>query len=82
MLKQQLQQILLQKLSPQQIQMIKLLEIPTFRSNKGSRRNWRRTLALEEGSEDDEDVAGMEADERNSTRITTRIRRNSLSTTI
>jgi len=30
MLKQRLQQKLLQKLSPQQIQMIKLLEIPTM----------------------------------------------------
>ena len=36
MLKQKLQQKLLQKLSPQQIQMIKLLEIPHFRSNRGS----------------------------------------------
>ena len=30
MLKQRLQQKLLQKLSPQQIQMIKLLEVPTI----------------------------------------------------
>ena len=30
MLKQRLQQKLLQKLSPQQIQMIKLLEVPTL----------------------------------------------------
>jgi len=37
MLKQKLQQKLLQKLSPQQIQVIKLLEIPSYRLSNGNR---------------------------------------------
>jgi RNA polymerase sigma-54 factor len=54
MLKQKLQQKLLQKLSPQQIQMIKLLEIPTLQIEQRIKKELEENPALEEGSEDEE----------------------------
>jgi RNA polymerase sigma-54 factor len=56
MLKQKLQQKLLQKLSPQQIQMIKLLEIPTIQLEQRIKKELEENPALEEGAEDDDDM--------------------------
>jgi RNA polymerase sigma-54 factor len=63
MLKQKLQQKLLQKLSPQQIQMIKLLEIPTLQIEQRIKKELEENPALEEGSEEDDDVSPLEAEE-------------------
>src|SRR5512138_1591228 len=54
MLKQRLQQKLLQKLSPQQIQMIKLLEVPTLQIEERIKKELEENPALEEGQEEDE----------------------------
>lgn len=54
MLKQRLQQKLLQKLSPQQIQMIKLLEIPTMQLDQRIKKEIEENPVLEEGREKDE----------------------------
>ncbi len=56
MLKQKLQQKLLQKLSPQQIQMIKLLEIPTIQLEQRIKKELEENPALEEGEEHDGDM--------------------------
>ncbi len=61
MLNQKLQQKLLQKLSPQQIQMIKLLEIPTLQIEQRIKKELEENPALEEGS--DEDDAAAEGEE-------------------
>lgn len=50
MLKQRLQQKLLQKLSPQQIQMIKLLEIPAMQLEQRIKKELEENPVLEEGS--------------------------------
>jgi len=63
MLKQKLQQKLLQKLSPQQIQMIKLLEIPTLQIEQRIKKELEENPALEEGPEEDEEITGMEAED-------------------
>jgi RNA polymerase sigma-54 factor len=52
MLKQRLQQKLLQKLSPQQIQMIKLLEIPAIQLEQRIKKELEENPVLEEGPED------------------------------
>ncbi len=54
MLKQRLQQKLLQKLSPQQIQMIKLLEVPTLQIEQRIKKELEENPALEEGADEDE----------------------------
>jgi len=54
MLKQRLQQKLLQKLSPQQIQVIKLLEIPTMLLEQRIKKELEENPILEEGEEIDE----------------------------
>ena len=51
MLKQRLSQKLLQKLSPQQIQMIKLLEIPTLQLEQRIKKELEENPVLEEGEE-------------------------------
>ena len=51
MLKQQLQQKLQQKLSPAQIQVIKMLEIPTLELEERIRQELEENPALEEGAE-------------------------------
>jgi RNA polymerase sigma-54 factor len=63
MLKQKLQQKLLQKLSPQQIQMIKLLEVPTLQIEQRIKKELEENPALEEGSEEDEEVNNEEPEE-------------------
>jgi RNA polymerase sigma-54 factor len=54
MLDQKLQQKLLQKLSPQQIQMIKLLEVPAMQLEQRIKKELEENPALEEGPDDDE----------------------------
>jgi len=54
MLKQSLQQKLLQKLSPQQIQMIKLLEIPAMQLEQRIKKELEENPVLEEGDEGDQ----------------------------
>lgn len=56
MLKQRLQQKLLQKLSPQQIQVIKLLEIPTMQLEQRIKRELEDNPTLEEGINYDEET--------------------------
>lgn len=65
MLNQKLQQKLLQKLSPQQIQMIKLLEVPAMLLEQRIKKELEENPALEEGpDEETADVASeTEADE-------------------
>ncbi len=62
MLKQRLTQKLLQKLSPQQIQMIKLLEIPTMQLEQRIKKEMEENPVLEEGAEDQQstDQEGLE----------------------
>ncbi len=54
MLDQKLQQRMLQKLSPQQIQMIKLLEVPAMQLEQRIKKELEENPALEEGHEDEE----------------------------
>jgi RNA polymerase sigma-54 factor len=56
MLKQRLQQKLLQKLSPQQIQMIKLLEIPTMQLEQRIKKELEENPVLEEGMDNEADI--------------------------
>ena len=69
MLKQRLQQRLLQKLSPQQIQLIKLLEVPTMQLDQRIKQEIEENPALEEGvdfdnqNEDDNTPEEKEKDE-------------------
>jgi RNA polymerase sigma-54 factor len=64
MLKQRLQQKLLQKLSPQQIQMIKLLEVPTIQIEQRIKKELEENPALEEGEEEDEKTPDEQEDEQ------------------
>lgn len=65
MLRQKLQQKLLQKLSPQQIQMIKLLEIPSMQLEQRIKKEIEENPALEEGADEnaDESIDEMAAKE-------------------
>jgi RNA polymerase sigma-54 factor len=63
MLKQRLQQKLLQKLSPQQIQMIKLLEVPTLQIEQRIKKELEENPALEEGTEEEEIPSESEDDQ-------------------
>jgi RNA polymerase sigma-54 factor len=63
MLKQKLQQKLLQKLSPQQIQMIKLLEVPTLQIEQRIKKELEENPALEEGTDEEEEIAPNQEDE-------------------
>jgi len=53
MIKQRLQQKLLQKLSPQQIQLIKLLEVPTIELDQRIKKEIEENPVLEEGREEE-----------------------------
>ncbi len=68
-LKQSLQQKLLQKLSPQQIQLMKLLQVPTIALEQRIKEELEINPALEEGNEEDErdplDEEREEGDEDN-----------------
>jgi len=63
MLKQGLQQKLLQKLSPQQIQMIKLLEVPTVQLEQRIKKELEENPVLEMGHEDEHDSNQEEAND-------------------
>ena len=63
MLKQRLQQKLLQKLSPQQIQMIKLLEVPTLQIEQRIKKELEENPALEEGQEEEDIPSETEEDQ-------------------
>lgn len=63
MLNQKLQQKLLQKLSPQQIQMIKLLEVPAMQLEQRIKKELEENPALEEGPDDD-DTQTQQEDEQ------------------
>ncbi|MDD2634704.1 MAG: RNA polymerase factor sigma-54 [Bacteroidales bacterium] len=63
MLKQNLQQKLLQKLSPQQIQMIKLLELPTLQLEQRIKKELEENPALDEGNEEEDDFSADENQE-------------------
>jgi RNA polymerase sigma-54 factor len=63
MLKQRLQQKLLQKLSPQQIQMIKLLEVPTLQIEQRIKKELEENPALEEGTDEEEVPSEQEDDQ-------------------
>jgi len=68
MLKQSLDQKLLQKLSPQQIQMIKLLEIPTLQLEQRIKHEIEENPVLEEGENQDETAeSDYEAEEETTT---------------
>jgi RNA polymerase sigma-54 factor len=64
MLKQRLQQKLLQKLSPQQIQLMKLLQLPTVLLEQRIKEEIEENPALEEGADDEfEEMDSMQDDE-------------------
>jgi RNA polymerase sigma-54 factor len=66
MLRQSLQQKLLQKLSPQQIQLMKLLQVPTVALEQRIKEEIEINPALEEGEEgDDEEFKNEEEDATN-----------------
>ncbi len=58
MLKQRLQQKLLQKLSPQQIQLMKLLQVPTVMLEQRIKQEIEENPALEEGPDDQDEIEG------------------------
>jgi len=60
MLRQQLQQKLQQKLSPAQIQVIKMLEVPTLELEERIRQELEENPALEEGVEADKESEDLE----------------------
>jgi len=62
MLKQQLQQKLQQKLSPAQIQVIKMLEVPTLELEERIRQELEENPALEEGAEPESDSEEIDDD--------------------
>lgn len=63
MLKQQLQQKLQQKLSPQQIQTIRLLELPTLELEERVKHELEDNPALEEGKEPQDDLEHSEEED-------------------
>lgn len=63
MLKQKLQQKLQQKLSPQQIQMIKLLELPSIRLEQRLKEELEANPILEEGPTEESETIELETDE-------------------
>lgn len=67
MLKQRLQQKLLQKLSPQQIQVIKLLEIPTMQLDQRIKKELEDNPTLEEGVDYDEEEREEPTEEESAT---------------
>src|SRR5688500_272616 len=63
MLRQVQSQRLLQKLSPQQIQLMKLLQLPTIALEQRIKEEMEMNPALEEGEETDEEKDEFEQDE-------------------
>lgn len=67
MLKQSLSQKMLQKLSPQQIQLMKLLQIPTVNLDQRIKEELEINPALEEGDEETADVFDLDNEEDKAT---------------
>lgn len=65
MLKPELQQKLTQKLSPQQIQVIKLLELNTLQLEQRIKNEIEENPALDDGSESEDDEFSMDVDDNN-----------------
>lgn len=67
MLKQSLQQKMMQKLSPQQIQLMKLLQVPTMELEQRIKEEMEENPALEEGAdrEEEDEQQEMDYEERN-----------------
>ncbi len=65
MLKQSLHQKMLQKLSPQQIQLMKLLQLPTVALEQRVKEEMESNPALDEGKEEDEELDEDKYEERN-----------------
>jgi len=63
MLKQRLQQKLMQKLSPQQIQLMKLLQVPTLLLDQRIKQEIEENPALEEGDDFQDEMEQHEQDE-------------------
>jgi RNA polymerase sigma-54 factor len=63
MLKQQLQLKLQQKLSPQQIQLMKLLQVPTAELEQRIKDEMQENPALEEGSDEEDTAADIDQEE-------------------
>ncbi len=63
MLKQRLQQRLVQKLSPQQIQLIKLLEVPTIMLEQRIKKEIEENPVLEEGRDEEESIDDQNQEE-------------------
>ncbi|RLD77994.1 MAG: RNA polymerase sigma-54 factor, partial [Bacteroidetes bacterium] len=63
MLKQGLQQRLVQKLSPQQIQLIKLLEVPTIQLEQRIKKEIEENPVLEEGRDEEESIDDQNEEE-------------------
>lgn len=66
MIKQKLQQKLLQKLSPQQIQLIKLLELPTLQLEQRIKKELEENPILEEGRENENEEYNYDDDNNDS----------------
>ena len=64
MLKQRLQHKLLQKLSPQQIQLMKLLQVPTVELEQRIKEEIEENPALEEGADQDDSQSELENDDK------------------
>ena len=64
MLKQTLSQKMLQKLSPQQIQLMKLLQVPTMELDQRIKEEIEENPALEEGADQDESYENEDYEER------------------
>ena len=60
MLNQRLSQKLLQKLSPQQIQLMKLLQVPTDQLEQRIKEELEANPALEEGEREDQDASSLD----------------------
>lgn len=67
MLKQSLQQKLQQKLSPQQIQLMKMLQIPTMELDQRIKDELQTNPALEEGGEENDEEGGTQDDQEDLT---------------
>jgi RNA polymerase sigma-54 factor len=65
MLKQNLSLKLLQKLSPQQIQLMKLLQVPTMELDQRIKEEIEENPALEEGADEDESYENEDFEENN-----------------
>ncbi len=63
-LKQSMQQKMLQKLSPQQIQLMKLLQVPTIALEQRIKEELEINPALEEGKEEEEEYSDVDKDDK------------------